>query len=99
MAELSLQGHESALEEIADESIMTEGRLEMHLIELDQIWRDATAKHIGRQAEVAARLLTHFTFEKMTRDGATPEEIREAVAAYRPVEEPEYDLETVPATV
>ena len=99
MAKLSLQGHESALEEIADESIMTEGRLDMHLTELDQIWRDATAKHIGRQAEVAARLLTHFTFEKMTRDGATPDDIRAAVAVYQPAEEREYDSNAVPATV
>ena len=84
MAELSLQGHEAALKELADESRMTDDRLSMHITELEKTWSSALEQKIGRQAEAAAHLLAYFTFEQMTRSGASSEDIRDAVALYKP---------------
>ena len=69
MSELSLQGHESALVELADETKMSDQRLQNHIEELEKTQASALEHKLGRQAEAATRLLIHFRFEQSQRAG------------------------------
>lgn len=81
MAGLSLQGYEAGLIELADPSKMTDSRLEGHIRELTDIYRQAVASNIGRQAEVATRLLIHFQFEQSQRAGGTANDFEAIISA------------------
>ena len=81
MAGLSLQGHEAGLAQLADVSTMTNDKLEERIKELTDIYRQAIVSNIGRQAEVATRLLVHFQFEQSLRAGVTANEFEAIIAA------------------
>lgn len=69
MSELSLFGHEAALADLADETKMSNDRLQMHITELEKIRTEALKYKIGRQVDVSTRLLLHFGFERSQRAG------------------------------
>lgn len=77
MSELSLYGHEDALKKATE---MTDAELSMHISELNTVNREATIARIGRQAEVASRLLAHFKFEHAQRLGVSAQDYAESLA-------------------
>lgn len=81
MSELSLQGHESALVELVDETRMPDQRLQHHIDELEKTQASAFEHKLGRQAEMATRLLIHFRFERSQRAGVPADVYAETVVA------------------
>ena len=70
MAGLSLRGYEAGLARLADTKAMPSDQLDTHIDELTSLYNEAKEKKIGRQVEVASRLLTHYQFEQGLRGAA-----------------------------
>ena len=73
MAEISLSGHKKALENLANETIMTEAGLANHIMSLEAYRKQVVEIGIGKRSIEADQLLVHFRFEAAMRSGKAQE--------------------------